>query len=172
MATRTRISVDMKRLYLFGLLLAGIAPLHAQTAGVDCIPIQNRDWSGCAPINDDGAQNPSGPQALPEVWVDHYGAIVSDDALGKFGAAVDKADEAGAWQAAEQDCHAKGGLDCTRLMSYRNQCVSMVVGEKTYMFSAGLTEAEAIRRATKRCLSGNTTCHVYYSGCSLAERIQ
>lgn len=161
----------MKAFCLFVLLLVSAGALHAQTPGADCIPIQNRDWSGCAPI-DNGAQQPQRPQPPPQIWVDHYGAMVSDDSLGKLGVAVDRTDEAGAWQTAEEDCHAKGGLNCTRLISYRNECVAMVLGDKTYSFSAGPTTTDATQQATKKCTSSTTNCRAYYSACSRPVRIQ
>jgi hypothetical protein len=108
----------------------------------------------------------------PERWQDHWGALVSDDSQGKLGVATDKVNEAGAWLAAEEDCHAKGGLNCTRLISYRNECIAMVLGDKTYSFSAGATASDAIRQATQKCMANTTNCHVYYTACSLPVRIQ
>jgi len=84
---------------------------------------------------------------------------MSDDSQGKFGVATDKVNEVGAWLAAEEDCHAKGGLNCTRLISYRNECIAMVLGDKTYSFSAGATASDAIQHATQKCMA-NTTLQV------------
>ncbi|MFK2877526.1 DUF4189 domain-containing protein [Rhodanobacter hydrolyticus] len=161
----------MKALLLFTLLLATTAT-HAQQAGVDCVPVQGQGWSGCDPNYQPQSQQPQTQQMLPQIWVDHYGAMVSDDSLGKLGVATDKQSESAAWQTAEEDCHAKGGLNCTRLISYHNECVAMVLGDKTYSFSAGLTEADAVQQATKKCTASSSNCHVYYSACSLPNRIQ
>lgn len=161
----------MKVLALLVLFLFAAATQAQQQPGVDCAPVQGQGWQGCAPI-DNSVQQPQQPQPPPQTWVDHYGAMVSDDSLGKLGVAVDRADEARAWQTAEEDCHAKGGLNCTRLISYRNECVAMVLGDKTYSFSAGPTATDATQRATKKCMASTTNCHAYYSACSLPIRIQ
>ena len=165
----------VKILFLFGLfLIAGV--LHAQEPGVDCAPIQGQGWTGCAPLypsqQQQQGQQQQAPQSPPQRWADHWGALVSDDSQGKLGVATDKVNEAEAWQAAEEDCQAKGGLNCTRLISYRNECMAMVLGDKTYSFSAGATASDAIRQATQKCMANTTNCHVYYSACSLPVRTQ
>lgn len=154
-------------------LLVGSMAVHAQAA---CPPGTvpygtGNDPSACGP-DDSQLQEPAQPRLPPQIWVDHWGAMVSDDSLGKLGVAADKQDEGRAWQAAEEDCRAKGGLNCTRLISYRNQCIAMVLGDKTYSFSAGTTATNAIQQATKKCSASTTGCHVYYSACSLPLRVQ
>ena len=167
------------RWLLFGLLLLLGSVAHAEgncPPGYYPIgaPPGQGGPQGCAPIpGDNNTQQQAQPQQPPpQLWVDHWGAMVSDDSLGKLGVAVDRQDEAGAWQTAEEDCHAKGGLNCTRLISYRNQCIALVAGEKTYSFSAALTAIDAIQQATKKCTASTTNCHVYYSACSMPVRVQ
>jgi hypothetical protein len=155
----------MKTLCFFVLLLI-VTSAHAQdcggmvNAGGTCVPpdVAMPDYQQQAPP--------------PQKWVDSYGAMVSDDSLGKLGVATDDTNEAKAWQDAETDCHAKGGLNCTRLISYRNACAAMVLGDKTYSFSGGSTLADAIKKATIKCTASTSNCHVYYSACSLPVRIQ
>jgi hypothetical protein len=161
-------------LLLCGLLMFGT--VHAQQPGVDCAPIQGQGWSGCAPINQpqqsSQSQQSKMPQLPPQRWLDHWGALVSDDSQGKLGVSTDKASEAEAWLSAEENCHAKGGSNCTRLISYRNECVGMALGDKTYSFSAGATASDATEKATRKCMTNTMNCHIYYSACSLPVRIQ
>jgi len=160
----------MKRLLLFCLSLLVISA-HAQTAGVDCIPIQNRDWSGCAPI-DNGVQQPQVLQTAPEIWEDHYGAIATDANIGAMGASADMPDLQSAENLAITDCQAKGGKNCIVQISYGNQCVAMVVGGKIFNVNYGATIAEASKKGLEMCAPAANDCHVYYSACSMPLRIQ
>lgn len=160
----------MKILCFLTLLLIA-ATTHAQ----DCGGMANAGGT-CVPPDvamPGYQQRPQSTQALPQVWVNYWGAMVSDDSKGALGVASDKQSEAKAWQAAKQDCLAKGGLNCTKLISYENECIAMAFGEKTYSFATGKTEEDASRKANGKCVAhGNLNCRIYYSACSLPFRIQ
>jgi hypothetical protein len=161
----------MKMLCLLMLLLATTA-LHAQQAGVDCVPIQGQGWSGCDPNYQPQSQQPQAPQLPPLIWTDHYGAIATDPIKSILGTAIDQTSQSQAEQAAFADCKAKGGTACKQDIWYVNQCVAMVVGETGYNTKAGATIADAVQAAMKVCSAATGNCHAYYTACSLPQRIQ
>lgn len=163
--------MTMKLLVLVGLLLFASMTHSQQQPGVNCVPVQGEGWQGCAPI-DNSAQGQTRSKTPPQRWADYWGAMVSDDSLGKLGVSNNVLNEAQAWQVAEDDCHAKGGSNCIHLISYRNECVAMVLGDKTYSFADATTASGAVQQAKERCLESTNNCHVYYSACSLPVRIQ
>jgi hypothetical protein len=75
------------------------------------------------------------------------------------------------WQAAEDtaiyDCKAKGGTDCKIEISYANGCVALVFGNALKNSKGGPNKATAEKRAMEQCGKEDTSCHVYYSACSL-----
>lgn len=159
-------------LMVFFLMSTSLA-VHAQAAcPPGTIPYGTGQGQNMCGPDDSQQQQPASPRTPPQIWVDHYGAMVSDNSLGKLGVAIDKQSEAEAWQSAEENCRAKGGLNCIRLVSYLNQCVAMVSGEKSYSFALGATPSDATRKANEKCSASTTNCHVYYSACSLPIRIQ
>ena len=166
---------SMKTTLLFGLLLIAGA-LHAQQQpGVDCVPVQGNGWQGCAPINQtQQQQQPQVPQPPPQVWEDHYGAMATNEPGNVLGVAVDMRSESEAKQSAIADCQTKGGgSSCAPLISYRNGCAVLLVGDKFFNASSAATIEEATQSGMKVCAAnGNTNCHIYYSACSLPVRVQ
>lgn len=53
-----------------------------------------------------------------------------------------------------------------------NGCIAMVVGDKLFNVTGGVTEAQAVSEATANCKAKNNTCRVYYSHCDYPIRIQ
>jgi hypothetical protein len=132
----------------------------------------------CAPIPS-YAQNPGQqaapqiPQQPPERWQDHFGAIATDTHVGALGAATNLVNQDNAATTAIADCRSKGGLACKIEIVYRNECAAMIVGHPGYAIATGTIMSEAAQKGMKMCTeSGNTSCHVYYSACSLPVRIQ
>jgi len=131
----------------------------------------------CAPIPS-YAQNPGQqappqtPQPPPERWQDHWGAIATDAPSGSLGASINMASADSAEQAALEDCHSKHGASCKIQTSYRNQCAAMILGDKVFNVHVGLTVAEATNAGMKACTPASSNCHVYYTACSLPQRIQ
>ena len=67
----------------------------------------------------------------------------------------------------------KGGAPCKLEIAYDNECAAMVVGNNGYNVGADATVDKAVQLGMKICTDAkNTNCHVYYSACSLPQRIQ
>jgi hypothetical protein len=132
-----------------------------------------QDQSVCGP--DPSAQSPeqSAPAQPTVRWAANWQAIATDTPKGILGTSKDQANRQLAEVAALTDCHAKGGTDCTIQISYGNGCVAMIVGDRGMNTNGSITEDDAIQKGMKMCSSaGDTNCHVYYSACSLPQRIQ
>jgi hypothetical protein len=69
-------------------------------------------------------------------------------------------------------CREQGGKSCKIETWYRNRCGAMVIGENTHTTNNADTLTEAIEIGMKKCEAGDNECHVYYSDCSLPQRIQ
>lgn len=160
----------MKALRFFALFL-GVGTLHAQTPGVDCVPVQGQGWQGCAPL-DNGVQQPQRSQPPPQMWMDHYGAIATDEPRGAMGASTDMQDRQSAEDVAMANCQAKGGVNCRVQISYGNQCVALVVGGKIFNVNSGATISQATEKGMQMCKPEANDCHVYYSACSRPQRIK
>lgn len=131
---------------------------------------------GCAPIPGDN-NNPQQmqPQPLPPPpqWTSQWGAIATDGPGGHLGAATNLSSKSDAEQVAITDCRAKGGSPCAIEVAYDNECAAMVVGHTEHSSNAAATLDEAIHLGMLTCNNaGDTNCHVYYSACSLPQRIQ
>ena len=70
------------------------------------------------------------------------------------------------------DCVSKGGTDCKLAVSYANACGAMVLGDHRFNVDRGETLEAAIRASMKTCSAEDTHCHVYFTTCSPAQRIQ
>ena len=148
-----------------GFLPSSAAP--SQQAPVACRPIP--DYS-----TDQQQEQPQLPPPPPPQWARRWGAIATDKIRGVLGAVTDLSSKSEAQQAAVVDCLAKGGSPCKLEIAYDNECVTLAVGSKGYSIKTGDTADAANQRAIKTC-SGNgedLNCQVYYSACSLAQRIQ
>lgn len=159
----------MKTMCFFALLLV-CATIHAQEQpGVNCHPIQGQGWNGCVPNyqNQQGSQQPQARPSRQGLWVDMWGAIVTDNAKNVLGASVQKQTEAQAWQAAEEDCHAKGGVNCEHVGDYVNQCIAVVSGLTGSGVGLGITQEDAIKKALKNCSKKFSSCETSYAACSL-----
>ena len=160
----------MKNIFKFlslGLLFALSGAVYAQALapGVNCVPIQTPDWTGCAPNN-------PGQQA-PSRWVDQWGAIATDSTKGVLSVITNLASQEQVTQTVMTDCQAKGGTQCIFQIAYRNECVAMVLGDTGFNIKSGKTIDDAIKSGMKTCNNGGgPNCHVYYSACSLPKRIQ
>jgi hypothetical protein len=158
----------MKMLRFF-ILFVAVAAAHAQdcggvNAGGVCVPPD---------VAMPGYQQQT-PQPPPQKWVDHYGAMATNEPGNVLGVATDMQSESEAKQSAIVDCQAKGGgSSCASLIAYRNGCAVLLVGNKFFNASSAATIEEATQSGMKVCATnGNTNCHVYYSACSLPVRIQ
>ena len=160
---------------LFGSLLLTCGTVNAQTA---CPPGMTPYGVGVCGYDNSQQQEPTAqlqepsPQPTPQEWEDHYGAIATDEPRGAMGVSTDMPDRQSAENVAMENCRAKGGVNCTTQISYGNQCVAMVVGGKIFNVNSGPTVTQATEKGMKLCTPVANDCHVYYSACSLPERIQ
>ncbi|WP_158879976.1 DUF4189 domain-containing protein [Rhodanobacter sp. L36] len=162
-----------------GLLLSGLLILtlvHAQQPGVDCAPIQGQGWSGCAPINPSQpptqGQQSQVSQQPPMQWATRWGAIATDADKAILSGITDRSSKEAAQQAALTDCRNKGGTQCKLQIAYDNQCAVMILGDKAFNVANAATVGEATKLGTQQCNKESPNCRVYYSACSLPQRIQ
>ncbi|MEP6898065.1 MAG: DUF4189 domain-containing protein [Rhodanobacter sp.] len=130
---------------------------------------------GCAPIP--GENNNSQQQVQnrppPPQWTSRWGAIATDGEKGSLGTITGAATRSEAEQEAMTDCQSKGGSHCKIDVSYSNGCAAMVVDDDGYNVESDATADKAIQSSMSTCTkAGRTNCHVYYSACSPAARIQ
>jgi hypothetical protein len=92
-------------------------------------PQQGQGWQTCVPIPGEGTQQQATPPA-PQ-WVSQWQAIATDKQKAVLGASMGKSSSVDSENAAISDCRSKGGVDCEIQISYRNGCVSMVIGDAT-----------------------------------------
>ena len=130
---------------------------------------------GCAPMpgyesnNTDAQKYSTEP---PARWADTWGAISVDGISGSLGAVVGFPNEKEAQQAALNKCRTNGGNDCNLDLTYHNQCAVMILGSKKYNTASAATVGRATQIGMETCNAADTSCRVYYSGCSAAQRVQ
>jgi len=163
---------------LFGLLLLSSA-IHAEgNCPEGYYPIGAESGQsgpqGCAPIP--GYNQQQGQQQTPQPpqpqWEDHWGAIATDIPNKSVGTATNLTSQSQATQAAIVDCQSKGGSACKVEIVYRNGCAALAAGDTGHNAKAGATVDAASEAAMKICRAADTHCEVYYSACSLPQRIQ
>jgi len=116
---------------------------------------------------------PQLPEAPPAQWATRWGAIATDEPHGVLGAVTGLSSKEEAQKAAIEACRARGGSSCKFEIAYDNECAAMIVSDKGYNTPAAATVEKAVQLGMQTCKSsGDTNCHVYYSACSLPQRIQ
>lgn len=130
---------------------------------------------GCAPIPGYNQGQESVPTQSAPRWADRWGAIAYDTAgtnVG-LGVATNMSSKDLAEQVALKECRAKGGAGCEVDLAYYNQCAVVIAGDHYVQSRGAATIQEASSNGLKECReSGASGCVVYYSACSLPERIQ
>jgi hypothetical protein len=167
------------RWLLLGSLLLLSNVIHAEGGcPPGLIPASGTDINSCIPIppgyysNQQTAQ-PQLPRPPPPEWATQWGAIATDKTKGVLGAVTGLSSKSEAQQAAMADCQAKGGSPCKLEVAYDNECATLAVGSKGYSINTGNTPDAASQLAIKTCSADgdDPACHVYYSACSLPQRI-
>lgn len=155
------------------LLLTG----HKVNAQAACPPgmipySTGSDNSACGP--DDSQQQAPARQQLPprQRWEDRWGAIATDGPGGSFGASTNMLSRNSAENRALVECHSKKMNVCSIELWYRDACAAMVIGDNRHTSNYAPTESEAVQIGMQKCNAVDTNCHVYYSACSLPQRIQ
>jgi hypothetical protein len=165
---------------LFGLLLLLGRMAHAEGGcPPGMIPASGTDINSCVPIppgyyNNQQQAQPQPPPPPPPQWATRWGAIATDKTKGVLGAVTGLPSKSDAQQAAMDDCRTKGGSPCKLEIAYDNECATLAVGSKGYSINTGNTADAANQLAMKTCSADgkDLDCHVYYSACSLPQRIQ
>lgn len=126
----------------------------------------------CGPSTMTEPASTSAPPVPQSRWADSWGGMASDVKSGISGIVTDFPSKRRAKRAAIEECKIRGGEECVVAITYKNQCLAVVDGNKSYIVSSPTIE-RAINLAMHDCVQGGgNNCHVYYSGCSLAKRIQ
>jgi hypothetical protein len=171
-----------RRTWLFILMMGSLLLLSGIThAEGECPP-------GMFPTNPSGTQGPVGcapipgyeqqqgqqqtRQAPPPQWASRWGAIATDAIKGILGTSTDVASKDEAEQRALTECQTKGGMQCKLQNSYSNACVAMITGSKIFNVGSDADLNRAVQSGMKKCTAADTNCHVYYSACSLPQRLQ
>ena len=154
-------------------LMAFLGGVHAENG---CppgqVPYSGTSVSSCGPIPGYNQQKSLSESAIQPRWESRWGAIATDGARGVLGATSNMPNKPGAQEGAMKDCKARGGEQCEIDVSYDNRCVAMSVGDAGYSIKTGRTLDEAVKNTTKACNAVDKNCHVYYTNCSPAVRIQ
>lgn len=161
---------------LLPLLLLQHVPIQAHAEGgcpPGMLPASGTDISSCAPVPPGYYRTQPQPLPPPAQWTSRWGAIATYAPTGVLGSSENLPSKDQAEQAALSDCKARGGLNCKIDIAYGNECAAVVVGDKGYNVNPGATADLASEMGMKICTEdGGNGCHVYYSACSLPERIQ
>lgn len=141
--------MNTHRWALIGILLLIANCVHAEGGyppGV--IPASGTNIKSCVPMPPGYFQNQqsNSPQASPERWIDHRGAIATYEPNGSLGIAENMPSQESAEQLALEACRSKHGSKCEVQFFYRNQCAAMVVSDGGY----NVTPATTIDPATKK----------------------
>ncbi len=117
----------------------------------------------CYPIQ--GGQNtvPAQPRGR---WLTRWGAIATDESIGRLGAVNNFSSKRLASKAAVNACKADGGVQCETRLSYYNQCAALSWGDEFYSASGAATVELAIKIASQKCDARTKNCKIVYADCS------
>lgn len=161
----------MKRvLFAIGLSFLYVSSAQSQCLGVDvgggrCIPPDAPGMPGHQANTTERSLQPT------LKWVDRWGAIVIDSSTGDAGTAASQTSKDEAIAASMRDCASAGAKHCETEMVYRNQCAAVAWGETHHDTARAPTESLARADAMKYCSQKTSSCKIFYSGCSLPERV-
>ncbi|WP_083966261.1 DUF4189 domain-containing protein [Dyella thiooxydans] len=168
--------MNIHRWVLMGVLLLIASNVHAEGGcPPGMIPASGTNINSCIPIPQGYYQNKksNSAQTPPERWIDRWGAIATYEPNGSLGIAENMPSQESAEQLALEDCRSKHGSTCEVQLFYRNQCAAMIVSNGGYNVTPAKTIDAAERKGMDICKkAGDSNCHVYYSACSLPQRIQ
>jgi len=143
---------------------------QAQTA---CPPGMIPYGTGVCGYDPNQQQQPTQLQSPPSVqWQDRWGAIATDIANKSVGTSTNRLSKKSAEEMAVIDCQSKGGTNCEIEIAYRNGCTALAAGDTGHNAKASPTTEGAMGSAMKVCSAADNNCRVYYTACSLPERIQ
>lgn len=168
----------MRRICIFSALVCFLclsAGVHAEgNCPSGYYPIGGRATAACAPIPGNGNARGAGQQQSPApVWENRWGAMATDEPRGVLGAVTGFPNEQAAQRAALSDCKAKGGINCTPTISYKNGCTALTVSDSSFYYGADTTieivSSDGMRACTE---AGKKNCRTYYTACSPPVRVR
>lgn len=161
------------------LLTVGLLFISSSAWAQQCPPGIAHGTPGCIPPDNPASPlyQPNEPVAPPMIWADRWGAIAiaphsAAGNSGVVGASVGLSSRGEARKVAMAECRAKRGEGCKIELAYFNQCAVIVWGDNGYLTQGAATVGEASRLGIKECSKHDVNCQIYYSNCSMAERVQ
>ena len=136
------------------------------------VPQQGIGWQGCAPVP--GTSNSPAANET-SVWADRWGSIAIDMTPGGvgIGSASGMNRKRSAEKSALSACKRKGGTRCQIEITYYNQCAAIILGRRAFNSSSAASLEEAKSRGINKCTqAGDDECAIYFSDCSLPERVR
>ncbi|HEY0594815.1 DUF4189 domain-containing protein [Sphingopyxis sp.] len=103
---------------------------------------------------------------LPGEWRSNWGAVAIDTASARLVSVTGFAHMSAAEAAALDDCRAAGGLTCVFGYSYKDMCIAMIEGDRSWFFESAAHVEDAVRTGLERCRSGQAECRVRLSACA------
>lgn len=160
-------------LFLFLLAIANIAYAEGGTCPPGYYPVSSPGVMGCAPIPNYNQNNVSATPTS-ERWATRWGAIAIDDTSADtgLGTVSDMPSKRKAEQVALSKCRENGAAACKLKLSYYNQCAAIAWGDTGYNAARAATVEEASEISIRECSANHANCKIYYSECSLPERIR
>lgn len=111
-------------------------------------------------------QTDASTQAPTLHWESRWGAIATDEPHGVLGSVTDMRSQRAAEKGAMDDCKAKGGVNCTIQLPYKNACTALVVGDSKFIVTVDKTAEMAGKQGIDGCSKESANCHVYFTACS------
>ncbi|MGO1070843.1 DUF4189 domain-containing protein [Lysobacter sp. CA199] len=156
--------------WLTGALTTGVVGSASAEGGCPAgmIPYQGTNTMSCGPM-------PSASQgtiAGGPRWASRWGAIATDANAGIMGAVNSRESKRRARGDAVSECKSRGGVKCKVTFTYHDQCVVTVLGSQgaNHGHAPSIEHAEQLGMNACRA-QGDSDCHVYYTACSLSERV-
>jgi hypothetical protein len=153
------------------LLLALFAGLHAEVVKAEggCPPGQypqeGNGWRSCVPAGNSTTRD-SGDRSVGPTYEARWIALATDNPKALLGKSSESKSEDEARNSAMGNCQSQGGTTCHVVVTAKNGCVAMVVGDHRLTTNSGPTKPEAEDKAIKDCTNNpDTNCQVYFSSC-------
>lgn len=163
----------MRNRFFLATLLLMVNVASAQTACPQGVAAGSAQCGPSPNASSDSSTGSGYSRPVPSFkWKSTWGAIAGD-MQGVYGIHTGLPSKRTAKKAALDECHKRGGIDCSVSFVFKNQCAAVGASEDSAFASAAPTEAEATVKAIRLCESevGEGKCRLFYSGCSLAQHV-
>ena len=127
---------------------------------------QGNGWRSCVPGNGTSQQQSPSDNFVGPQWAARWISVAVDTDKAILGKSAESRTEAEAENSAVRDCASQGGLTCHAIVTAKNGCVAMVVGNNRLTTAGDPIQRKAEAKAIDSCKSSpDTNCTVYYSAC-------